>query len=318
MESAQQRLQVRSIAIEAQGVRSFILEPIKGAAILPYTAGAHIDVHLPGAITRSYSVVNPPGDGNRYVIAVSLEANSRGGSRHMHEQVRAGDILLCSAPRNNFALVEDAPHVVLIAGGIGITPLWCMAQRLEALGRSWELFYTARMRSMAAFVITLTAVPDGRVHLNFDQEPGGRMLDLDAIVARTPLGAHLYCCGPATMLESFARAASDRPRERIHIEYFGAKPLNSSQRRDFTVELEKSGRSFAVPPDKGILEVLLDAGLEVPHSCTEGTCGACETAVIRGVPEHHDSYLRPDERAKNRTMMICVSRCVGERLVLDL
>jgi vanillate O-demethylase ferredoxin subunit len=234
--------------------------------------------------------------------------------------VRVGDVLTIGAPRNNFPLVEDAPHSLFIAGGIGITPLWCMIQRLEELGRSWELHYCARTRQTAAFLDELRGL-GSRVHLNlhfnFDQEPDGRMLDIAAVVAKAAPETHLYCCGPVPMLAAFEAAAGRHPPQQVHVEYFAPKEAPAAG-GGFTVVLARSGRSIAVPAGKTILDALLDEGVDVPYACTEGVCGTCETKVLEGIPDHRDLVLSGDEKSSNRTMMICCSGCKSDRLVLDI
>jgi vanillate O-demethylase ferredoxin subunit len=307
---------VTSITREAEGISLYELRNRSGHDLPPFTAGAHVDLHLPNGMIRSYSLVNPEHERHRYVIAVNKDAASRGGSRFIHEHLRDGDAIAVGAPRNNFALDEDAAHSVLIAGGIGITPLWCMIQRLEALDRSWELYFSTRTRQHAAFLGPLRRL-GARVHWNFDREPGGAMLDLAQIVHAAPPGAHLYCCGPLPMLDAFERATASRPSQSVHVEYFAAR-APAATRGGFTVVLARSGRSLTVLAGKTILETLLDGGLDVQHSCTQGVCGSCETAVLEGVPDHRDLVLSKEEHARNRTMMICCSGSKSPRLVLDL
>jgi len=205
---------------------------------------------------------------------------------------------------------------VLIAGGIGITPLLSMIRRLEALGHSWELFYTARTRTTAAFLDELNALRP-KVHLNFDQEPSAKMLDLKTIVGRAPQDAHLYCCGPASMLEAFEVATTDRPADRVHVEYFKAREKPAAE-GGFKVKLARSGRTIVIPAGMTILDAVLDAGIAVNYACTEGVCGTCETRVIEGVPDHRDLFLSQEEQAAGRTMMICCSGSKSPTLVLDL
>lgn len=313
-------VRVTSIAWEAQGIHSFELRPCAGAELPGFTAGSHIDVKLPTGIQRSYSLVNAQDERHRYVIAVSKAVAGRGGSAFMHDVLRVGDVISVSAPKNNFVLNETAPHSVFIAGGIGITPLLCMVQRLQAIGRSWELHYCTRVRSSAALVDrceALAARGNGKLHLYFDHEPKGRKLDLAALVKGAPADAHLYCCGPASMLEAFEQACNGRPADHLHVEYFSAKELPSVD-GGFTVELAKSGQAIAVRPGNSILDALLDAGIDVPNVCREGVCGTCETRVLEGVPDHRDAVLSTQEKAANRTMMICCSGAKTQRLVLDL
>ena len=310
---------VRSITLEAAGVLSFDLRPVGDVALPAFSAGAHIDVHLGGGVIRSYSLLNSQDERHRYVIAVQREEQGRGGSRAMHD-LRVGQQVAIAGPRNNFALTESAPHSVLVAGGIGITPLWSMVQRLQALGRSWELHYCVRTRAQAALLEQIEALPAaarGRVHLNFDHEPGGRMLDLAQLASAHPAGTHFYCCGPTAMLEAFQRATAGRPRECVHLEYF-ASPNEAATAGGFTIQLARRGQSLPVPEGRSILQTLLDAGIDVPYSCMDGICGSCEVRVIAGEPEHRDLVLSPEQQAANKTMMICCSGSKTETLVLDL
>ena len=240
----------------------------------------------------------------------------------IHDHLKAGDSIKISAPRNNFPLAEDAPHSIFVAGGIGITPIWSMIQRLEHLNRSWELHYSARLKRACAFrrdLIDLERARSGRVHFNFDHEPGGAVTDLNALMSRASREAHLYCCGPTAMLRAFESAvkADGRSPERIHTEYFTAAEEKAVEGH-FTVVLARSGRSIEVPSGKTVLDALLDSNVDVPFSCMQGTCGTCETKVIEGMPDHRDAFLTPGERASNQTMMICCSGSKSSELVLDI
>ncbi len=314
------QVRVTSTRIEANRISSFELRPLQDKCLPGFRAGAHIDVHLPSGLTRSYSLCNSPAERHRYVIAVSHAANSRGGSRFMHENVSVGDVLAIGAPRNNFPLVEEAPYTVLIAGGIGITPLWCMVQRLDALDRAWELFYSARSRDSAAFLDGVRKLAERRkranVHLNFD-EVTGEVLDLGKIVAAAPPGAHFYCCGPQPMLAAFERATEALPPAQVHVESFSPRE-RSIGAGGFTVRLARSDRTLAVAPGETILDVVLNAGIDVPHSCMEGVCGTCETRVLGGMPDHRDVVLSKEEQARGDMMMICCSGAKTPTLVLDL
>jgi ferredoxin-NADP reductase len=312
------RARVRTIRHEAERVLSVELVPVDGEAFPGFTPGAHIDLHLPNGITRSFSLVNSPDDAGRYVVAILADANSRGGSRFVHEQLRCGAILPISAPRNNFALDEDAASTVLIAGGIGITPMLCMYRRLRERGRDVRLIYCARERSQAAFLTELDALGPG-VHLHFDAENDGRPFDLATLLARQPAEVHAYCCGPNAMLSAFEAACEKAGVANVHIERFAAEAAAvDAQESGFTVELAKSGRRLAVPAGARLLDVLLEAGVDVDHSCREGLCGACQTRVLGGCPDHRDAVLTQSERAANNVMMICVSGAKSGTLVLDL
>jgi vanillate O-demethylase ferredoxin subunit len=314
------RVRVQSITWEAEGIFSYELRDPAGAELPPFTAGAHIDLNLPTGVVRSYSLTNPQSERHRYVVAVQKDRVSRGGSTWVHDKLRTGDIITISAPRNNFELNENAKHTLLIAGGIGVTPLWCMSQRLASLGRSFELIYCARTPKDAAFRETIEAIgakAGAKVTFNYDGVPGGKMLDLTAVAASVAPDTHVYCCGPLPMLEAFEAATKDLPRDNVHVEYFTAKDAPAAE-GGFTVVLAKSGKTFLVPPGKTILETLLDAGMNVASSCLEGVCGTCETRVLEGVPDHRDVVLTESERKASKTMMICCSGSKTDKLVLDL
>jgi ferredoxin-NADP reductase len=314
------QVRVKHISYEAENINSYELVAATGGDLAPFAAGSHIDLHLPNGMIRSYSLVNDQRELSRYVIAVNKDAAGRGGSRFIHETVRAGDIIQISRPRNNFALQEDADHSVLIAGGIGITPLLSMVRRLEAIDRPWKLFYAARTRLAAAFLDELNAIRiDGRsnIHVDLDDERSGRVFDLGGIVGSTPADAHLYCCGPVPMLEAFEAAAANRPPHHVHVEYFKAKEKPAAE-GGFEVTLARSNRTIKVQPGKTILDALLDAGMAVNYACAEGVCGTCETRVLDGVPDHRDLFLSKEEHATNRTMMICCSGAKSPTLLLDI
>ena len=305
---------------ESRGVLSFDLRKPDGGDLPEFTAGSHIDFHLPNGMTRCYSLVNSPAERHRYVIAVSLDANSKGGSRYIFDNDLTGQTLKISAPRNHFALVEDAPHTVLIGGGIGITPLHAMIQRLETLGKSWSLYYGARDRASAAFVeefAALEAAKPGRVHFNFDQETG-TMMDVARIVADAPPEAHLYCCGPLPMLAAFKAAAASRVPETVHLEYFAAPSTPATPHEAFTVVVASTGKEYEIAPGESILDVLLANGVNAGSSCRSGECGSCIVTVLEGQPRHRDYVLSDNEKASNRLMTICVSGSRTKKLVLDL
>jgi ferredoxin-NADP reductase len=311
-------VRVKRISFEAENINSYELVLPGGGDLAPFTAGSHIDLHLQNGMVRSYSLVNDQDERHRYVIAVNKDASSRGGSSFVHDAIKAGDIIAISAPRNNFALCEDAEHSVLIAGGIGITPLMSMIRRLERLARPWQLFYAVRTRRAAAFLDDLGAIGlDTHVHADFDDERAGQVFDLAAIVGKAPAHAHLYCCGPLPMLDAFERTVAGRPADRVHVEYFQAKEAPALD-GGFEVRLAKSNRTIAIEPGKTILDAVLDAGVSANFSCSEGVCGTCETRVIEGTPDHRDLFLSPEEKAANKTIMICCSGSKSPTLVLDL
>jgi vanillate O-demethylase ferredoxin subunit len=309
-------LRIHGIAWATEAVRLVELRHPDGASLPAAAPGAHIDLRLPGGLIRSYSLVGDPEDRRAYRIAVLREPMSRGGSRAVHETLRVGDVLAVEGPRNHFPLVEDAPYSVLIAGGIGITPILPMAERLARLGRPFELHYGARSRADAVLLDRLAPL-GAAVRLHFSGEADGRRCDIAAILSAAPAGTHVYCCGPAPMLDAYTAAAARFDPARVHLERFAAAEPAAVE-GGFVVELARSGRMIAVPPGKTILEALNEHGIEPACSCIEGVCGTCETQVLDGVPDHRDAILTPEERAGNRTMMICVSGAKSDRLVLDL
>jgi ferredoxin-NADP reductase len=316
-------MRVQAIRLESESVQSYELTPVQDECLPPVEAGAHLDLHLPNSLVRSYSICNAPGETHRYVVAVSRDPASRGGSVYMHDQVRVAQVLHVGGPRNNFQLDLSASHSVLVAGGIGVTPIYAMAQQLQALGASWEMHYAARSRQAAAFVPALRSLAeDGRVKFHFDDEHEAKPLDLPPIVASALGGSHFYCCGPGVMLCAFENATEMLPRGQVHIEYFKAPArsvtVDAAVPESFEVKLAKSGMVLQVEKDKSILETLLDAGVEVPYSCMEGTCGSCETAILEGDADHRDTVLNDAQRKSGKTMMICCSRARCSRLVLDV
>lgn len=314
-------VRVHQITYEAQGIQSFDLRLPDGGALPPFTAGAHITVHLGNGQSRDYSLVNSQDERHRYVIAAALDTKGSAGTRWLFDTPLVGKTLRISAPRNNFELDETAAHTVLIAGGIGITPLRAMIHRLEALGRDWRLYYGARDRASMAFRAELAALDaprPGRVQLNFDDE-AGHLLDLALAVALAPQDAHLYCCGPSPMLETFKQLVCHRDPATVHLEYFAA-PAESDRAPtgSFTVTLARTGRTIPVPAGRTILDVLRENGVFADYSCEAGVCGACEVRVLSGRPDHRDYMLTEDERAANTSMMICVSGSLTENLTIDL
>lgn len=311
---------IRAMVLEADGIMSVELRAPDGRELPPFTAGAHIDLHLPTGLIRSYSLLNDAAERHRYVIAVGRDKASRGGSQYVHERLRVGDTTTLGVPRNNFPLAEDAADTLLIAGGIGITPVLCMIRRLHALNRPWRLHYCTRTRRHAAFLdelLRLAGNQPERVKVNFDGEQFGKMLDIAQVVNAERPDTHLYCCGPLPMLDAFERATAGRNPATVHLEYFAARSAPATA-GGFELELRRSGKTLTVPPGKTILDVVMDAGVAVSYSCSEGICGSCETKVLEGQPDHRDLVLSKEEQAAGKTMMICCSGCKGSKLVLDL
>lgn len=293
-----------------------VFEIVPAGPPLPrFSPGSHIDVHLPDGLVRQYSLARPFEEGTPYAIGVKRDAASRGGSAWIHDHLEPGTRLRISQPRNNFPLVESAEASVLIAGGVGITPIWCMVQRLHQRGLPWRLVYAARTRGEAAFAAEIEKL-SGEVVLHYDDERGG-FLDIAQAVGTLQGDIHAYCCGPAPMLEAFKQACRDHYDDCVHVEYFAAAQAPATA-GGYEVELRRSGITLAVSPGKTILGALRDAGIDHPYACEQGVCGSCEARVIEGIPDHRDQVLTPDEKAANRTMMVCCSGSLGSRLVLDL
>ncbi|SFK23590.1 PDR/VanB family oxidoreductase [Celeribacter neptunius] len=314
-------VRVTQIRYEASTIISVEVTPLDGSTLPRYEAGAHIDLILTPDLRRSYSIYKPYTDGKSYAVAVHEDPESRGGSRYIHKTLRVGDKLKVSAPKNNFPLKEDAEKSVFIAGGIGITPMVCMLQRLSELGKPWELHYAARTRAAAAFLNEIKAFADkvqvkGQVFDHFDDEKGGALLDLKGIFAASP-EAHFYCCGPEPMLAAYEAAGKAVPREQVHVEYFSATE-EAALDGGYEVVLQQSGMVLDIPAGKSILDVLIENNVAVPFACNDGVCGTCETRVLEGRPDHRDAILTDEERASGETMMVCCSGSKTPRLVLDL
>src|SRR3989475_1618886 len=289
-------MRVTSLRYAARDTNLYEFAPLDGKPLPPYEPGAHIDLHLPNGLVRQYSLINAEPDGSSYTVGIKRDPASRGGSRYVHDELRVGKTLKISAPRNNFALVESASHVLLLAGGIGITPIWCMVQRLHKLGRAWKLYYACRSRADMAFLQTLEAMGPAQFH--FDDESAGGFLDVKAIVAEAPKDAHLYCCGPTPMLKAFEAATADWPRAQIHVEYFTPKQ-EAGKKGGFVVELARSGQDFRISGGKSLVQLRLGAGVDVDYSCEIGICAACELRVISRTPAHRAAILTQEDQASN-------------------
>ena len=321
MTAALIRVRVAARQDEALDICSLDLVPVDGSALPAFSAGAHIDVHLPGGLVRQYSLCNTPGETHRYRIAVLRDAGSRGGSATVHDQLQVGTVLDIGTPRNLFELAPSAPHHLLLAGGIGLTPLLAMAEQLAAQGGGFTLHHATRSRERTPFVAQLASAPYAdRVHHHFDDGPAMQKLDLAATLRSAPAGSHLYVCGPTGFMEAVLAEgrAQGWDEARLHREYFAAAPTGTAGDGGFELELASSGRVIPVAADQTALAALLAAGLDIPMSCEQGVCGTCLTGVKSGVPDHRDQYLTPEERAANNQFLPCCSRASSARLVLDL
>ena len=300
----------------AEGVVRLTLARPDGDPVTPWTPGAHLGLLLGPGLERQYSLCGDPGDTSAYQVAVLRVDGGRGGSRYVHDELVEGTAVRARGPRNNFALA-DAPAYRFIAGGIGITPIVHMLAEAERRGAEWRLVYGGRTRSSMAFADVLAERWPTRVQLCPEDETG--LLDLDALL--TPPSPHtaVHCCGPAPLLDAVEQRCASWPQGALHTERFTPRvPEDEGPDGSFVVELARSGRQLSVPAGRSVLECVEEAGIDVLSSCREGTCGTCETGVLGGVPDHRDSLLTPDERAAADVMFVCVSRCRGDRLVLDL
>ncbi len=307
---------------EATDIVRFDLAVPPGAAPLPAAAaGAHIDVEVPGVGLRQYSLIEPVAAGARHCrIAVQRELASRGGSSWLVDQAQVGQRLRISTPRNHFALAPSDAPVLLLAGGIGITPLLCMAQELHAAGRPFALHYAGRTRTRMAFADRLLAEPwAARVQLHMDDGPPAQRFNAPAVLAAAAPGTPLYTCGPSGFMDhvlASARAAG-WPEDRLHREYFSAAPVDHSADGPFEIVWGIGGPVIRVAADQSAAQALLDAGIELQLSCEQGVCGTCLTGVIEGRPDHRDYYLTDAEHAANDRFTPCCSRACTPRLVLD-
>ncbi len=315
------QVRVESMRDEATDVKSFRLVPVARATLPSFTPGAHINVTCEEGTVRQYSLCNDPVETGSYRIAVKRVAGSRGGSEAMHERVDVGDVLSISGPRNHFPLAPSAKHHLLIAGGIGITPLLCMAHHLQRTGASFELQYFTRSLDQTAFHDELSQPRfQGKVAFHYAVEPERVREYLHTLLWQRPDGAHLYICGPRPFMDVVEEiAGATWPPESIHIEYFTADPLASAGPREpFEIKLARTGGSFTVGADQSIVQVLSQHGVQNLTSCEQGVCGTCLTGVLEGEPDHRDAFLSEAERKANDKMLVCVSRAKSKCLVLDL
>jgi tetrachlorobenzoquinone reductase len=316
-EAGQHVLRVQRKAWEADGITSVTLVDPSGAALPTWKPGAHVALHLPNGLVREYSLCSDPYDSTQWTVAVLHTPDSRGGSAYIHESLPVGAHIPVDGPRNAFHLDEGPKHF-LIAGGIGITPILPMVRELQARGAEWSLLYTGRSRKTMAFLPAVEQLPRERLHVHVDEE-NGRYPDLKAILHSQDPRTLVYCCGPTPLMDAVAEGMEDPGL--LRLERFKAPeralpPGETDQA--FDVVLHSSGERIAVGPDDSVLDALEAAGVAVESSCTEGICGTCETKVISGDVDHRDFLLTPEEHEAAGTMMVCVSRCRGRELVLDL
>ncbi|MEU9780102.1 PDR/VanB family oxidoreductase [Streptomyces phaeochromogenes] len=314
MTSYEAELVVERRDLAAEGVLALTLRHPLGEELPAWEPGAHIDVVLGPDLERQYSLCGDPADRHSWRVAVLREPDGRGGSAHVHGQLEAGGKVRVRGPRNHFAL-QPSPRYRFVAGGIGITPILPMLAEAEASGAEWTLLYGGRTRNSMAFVEELSLYGD-KVRIAPQDEAG--LLDLAAELGTPKPGTLVYCCGPGPLLDAVEERCAQWPKGSLHVERFQPKVQETGADTEFEVVLERSGRTLTVPADVSVLDTVRSAGVEVLFSCTEGTCGTCETDVLEGTPDHRDSVLTDEERETGETMLICVSRCRGKRLVLDL
>nr|WP_308213139.1 PDR/VanB family oxidoreductase [Mycolicibacterium chitae] len=302
----------------ADGVASLLLREVGGHPLPEWEPGAHIDLVMPSGLVRQYSLCGDPADRGSWRIAVlrEPEGQSRGGSIYVHDSIEPGTTLRIRGPRNHFRLAPAANYV-FVAGGIGITPILAMVAEAEAAGASWRIVYGGRSIHSMAFLDELSTHGD-RVDI-WPQDQRG-LIDLDATVGSAQPDTLVYCCGPTGLLKAVEQHCASWPLDALRVERFTSSigEVEHLENRPIEVELAQQGMTVTVPADRSVLEALEEQGLPVMSSCRSGMCGTCETPVLSGIPEHRDDVLTHEERESNEYMMICVSRCRGDKLVLDI
>lgn len=307
---------VSDIVQETPTIKSFYLTKPDGAPVGHYSPGAHIDVVGPTAMTRQYSLCGRPDGDDAFFFAVKREEGGRGGSEALHD-LKIGDRLKISAPRNLMQIAEGGEHHVLVAGGIGITPMLSLARYMDVRDISFELHYYARSEEEAAFLPLLTEKISDKLHAHLGVNREIQHENLRKMIEATPENTHLYVCGPAPFMDNVREVAATKlPEEAIHFENF--KPAEQDEGLDNTeFDVELDGETYHIPADRSIVDVLNEAGCGIDTSCEEGICGTCIMEVLEGTPEHRDSVLTKSEREAGETMAVCVSRTSNSKLVLD-
>lgn len=318
-------VRVAERTVVAQEIVSLDLVDPSGQDLPPFTPGAHIDVHLPGGLIRQYSIMSDCRERAHFRIGVLREAQSRGGSIVLCDKVAEGDLLQVSRPRNRFGLVDTNAGSLLLAGGIGITPILCMATELHRQGAVFTLHYSCRSHARAAFLPDIeTFVQAGQAHVHYDDQPQTALEMAAALAAAVRGRSHVYVCGPLGYIDFVREQAriAGLPEASLHVERFAVDELSRPQRGDedvaFQVELASTGEVFDIPADETITHALDRQGVFIPVSCEEGICGTCLTGLKGGIPDHRDSYLTDEEHAANDQFTPCCSRALTPRLILDL
>jgi len=315
-------VKIAKITEEADGIKSFEFSHPDGSALPAFTAGSHIHVHVGDEMTRQYSLCNDPSETHRYVVAVLKDRNGRGGSLAMHETLKEGQYISISGPDNHFPLAgREAKFHLLLAGGIGVTPMMAMMEELDRAGKPYALHYCTRTPEQTAFLSRLRPrIDEDKVILHHDGGEPGKGLDIPGLVTNYKVGTHIYACGPAGFMKAFNACLGAWPPHAVHQEYFTARELTEEEKtwdaKAFTVKLAKTGKTVDVPEGQSIVVALRASGIEVETDCEEGYCGTCITRFLEGEPVHRDSVLDEDDREKY--VMVCCARSKSDTLVLDL
>lgn len=309
------KFKLTKIQYGAEEISLFELTPLDQSPLASISAGSHLDIRLSNGDIRQYSLITPLCNAQQYCIAVKRDTNGRGGSLWLHDKVRVGDIVELSEPRNNFALNASQAPVILLAGGIGITPLYSMYHELKNQGRNVELHHWSHSTAQCLFHQELSTQTD--VHLYISEEAAQRPSVTD-IAQQSTADTEIYCCGPARMINALDEITPQLGAQRVYVERFQAEAPASTDTDSFTVVLAKSGKEVSVAAGQSILDALRDEDIDVMYSCEQGLCGACEQIVLEGDPIHQDSVFSPEEHISNNTIMICCSTSASSRLVLDI
>jgi len=306
----------RTLATDIVGL---VLADPQGDELPPFSAGSHIDVEIAPGLIRQYSLCNTPQDRDRYEIAVLKDPASRGGSIKLHESLVEGAPVRVSEPRNHFPLESSEARAILLGGGIGVTPLLCMAERLALSGAPFALHYCTRSPDRTAFRDRIAdAAYRDSVHFHHDDGAPDQLFDPAALFATADRASHVYVCGPSGFIDWVHGAAEKAgfPMAQFHREYFNAAPVEAPVGGEtaFEIQIASTGAVYQVPADKSVAQVLEDNGFGVPISCEQGVCGTCITRLLGGEPDHRD-MLALDGDAE---FTPCCSRSFSPRLVLDL
>lgn len=314
-------LVVHRVWNDGEGVRLFDLRLINQDTLPLFTAGANIGVHINDDLVRHYSLCSHPKESYRYVIAVAKAADSKGGSLWMHQHLKEGETITISPPQNHFSLHESSAYSVLVAGGIGITPMLSMIMSLEEQGKKWELHFVSRNKRQTPLLSQIMAMQHslkfGHIHMYFSRSVPSSRLDLPAIIASAPQGSHFYCCGPKSLLDDYSKRLEHVSSEKVHLEHFHSEKTAANQGK-FTIVLARSGIEIDVHQGQTVLDVLKKHSINISYACGEGVCGSCEVQVLEGLPDHRDSVLSDTEKNENKSMMVCCSGSLSDRLILDL